>query len=185
MKERYLSSECTDTWKRKTSTPNVPQCDEEWQHYDVAIPHLKYKDIELLFVNGNTQNHLAGGRQIGRIARVAQRYPVNNLLTLNNSAEDRVLLVQPGCRRRGDEELRTGTVWVRRACHSYDTGLVEQNLVGELCRDGIAGATGAIAAWVATLSHKVGQYPMPGQAIVEVLAGQEDEVVHRLGRNIG
>jgi hypothetical protein len=51
----------------------------------------------------------------------------------------------------------------------------------ELRRDGVARAPGPIAFGIAPLDDEVRHDAVKGQAVVEALLGQSDEVLHRLG----
>ena len=116
--------------------------------------------------------------------------------TLNDTAEDDVLVVQPGGLDGADEELRSVGAGAGVG-HGQNTGtgvLLTEVLVLELgAVDGLT-ASSVTAGEVTTLDHELGDDPVEGRAlVVERLAGaasslltsaQAPEVLSGLGDNV-
>src|SRR5439155_4618627 len=105
-------------------------------------------------------------RLVMRVA-VDQRDAVDDVLPLDDLAEDRVLPVEPRARvRSDDEELRAVRIraGVRHGqCTALDSVLVE------LVVEAVAGPAGPVAAWAAALDHEAGDHAMEHPAVVEPL----------------
>ena len=75
------------------------------------------------------------------------------------------------------------------AGHGEDAGRVPKSVVeavlGELAADGIAGASHAVSVGAAALNHEAGDDPVEIKAVVEALLYKADEIVHRVGRDLG
>src|SRR5262249_17062881 len=91
---------------------------------------------------------------------------VDNVLALHHFAEDGVLVVEPGGRSNGDEELAAVGAWsgVR---HRHKTGLVELTPALELVLELIPGSTRSCPERVAPLDHEVGDATMEDGSVVE------------------
>ena len=96
--------------------------------------------------------------------------------SLYQQAEDAMLAVEVRLRPVADEELAavglgSGVGHGQRARDVLELGT---ELVGEL----VARAAAAGAGGVTTLRHEVGDHAVKRRAVIEAVAGQEDEVVH-------
>src|SRR5215216_2535581 len=85
--------------------------------------------------------------------RVAFADGVHDLQALDDLAEDRVPIVEPGCGGVGDKELRTPGVRTRVGHRKHSRLVVPQILV-ELVPDAVARSAGAAPRRVAALYHK-------------------------------
>src|SRR5690554_3356904 len=77
-----------------------------------------------------------------------------------------------------DEELTA--VGVRTGVgHRDDAGIVAERITLELILERIARSPAAGALRVSPLDHKVVDHAVEGHSVIEPLAGEKDEVVHR------
>jgi len=116
--------------------------------------------------------------------RVTLPYCVDHILTLGDLPEDGVLPIQVGRRHMGNEELASIGPWSGIG-HRKGPDLVLVGVAFELVREAVPRSSPAAAFWISALNHEVGDDPMKGGPIVELIPGQEDEVVHRQGRLLG
>src|SRR5690606_26087092 len=93
---------------------------------------------------------------------------VNNVLPLDNLAEDRMLVVEPRCGNVGYEELAAVRVGAGVG-HRERSGTCVTKALVELVRESIAGTAGAVATGVAPLNHEIVDNSMENEAIVERL----------------
>ena len=103
---------------------------------------------------------------------------------LSHFAEDGVFAVEPIGHDVGDEELAAVGAGAGVG-HRERSDLVLVRIAFELVFEAIAGAAAAGAGGVAALDHEVGDDAVEDGAVVEFVAGQEDEVVDGLGRFLG
>ena len=66
-----------------------------------------------------------------------------------------------------------------------DQVVLAEAVGGELAVDLIAGAAHAVAVGAAALDHEAGDDPVEGQAVIEALVSQRDEVVDGVGSLLG
>ena len=89
-----------------------------------------------------------------------------------------------------DEELGAGAVHIVAVSgHGDGTAGVGEGVfhavVGEFALDGLIGAAGAVAVGVAALHHEALHNAVEGQAVIEALVGQLEEVFHGNGSRVG
>lgn len=80
----------------------------------------------------------------------------------------------------GDEKLGSICVWAG-ICHREDAGLRMPELWMKFIPEAIAGSACACSGWIASLSHKIVDYPMENCIVVKPFVSQEDEVVDCYG----
>ena len=110
---------------------------------------------------------------------------VGALHAIGHLAERGVLAVQMGCSGNHDEELASGGVGVAGPGHGQHAPLVDQVVFkavgGKLALDAVARTSGTGALGIAALDHEAGNAAVEGQAVIEALLNEGNEVVHRVG----
>ena len=92
-----------------------------------------------------------------------------------------MLAIQPVGRDVGDEEL--AAIGVRAGIgHGQRADLVAIGIALGLVLELVAGAAAAAGRRVAALNHEILDDAMELRAVIKAFAGQEYEIVHRLGR---
>src|SRR5690606_32078162 len=103
---------------------------------------------------------------------VATLYLVNNILPLDNPAEDSVLAIKPGSFDVRNEELAAVRVGAGVG-HRQNAGAAVLQAWIELVRKAVPGSTGAGAERVSTLDHEIGNYPVKCQPVEKGLPGAD------------
>ena len=140
--------------------------------------------------------HPDGCHDHGLLGHIVHHVPLDtgnvngHILTLGDLAEGGVLAVQMRSRSHHHKELAAGGVGCHGAGHGQHAGLVNQVILaeavaGELAVDLIAGAAHAVSVGAAALDHEAGDDPVEGQAVIEALVSQRDEVVDGVGSLLG
>jgi len=77
-----------------------------------------------------------------------------------------------------DEELTAIGI---RPCvgHRNDTGIVSQRVAFYFVLELVTGTASASACGVSALNHKVADYAVKGNTVIEAFSGQKDEVIDR------
>src|SRR6202035_111235 len=104
---------------------------------------------------------------------VARLDAVEHLLAGDHLPEDRVAAVEMRLGREGEEELAAAGVRAGERHADPPAGVAPAI---DLVADGVARAAEAVAAGIAALHHEVGNDAMEGEAVVEALAGEVEEV---------
>ena len=95
-----------------------------------------------------------------------------------------MVAVQPGRFGKGDKELTA--VRVRPGVrHRQKAGAVELQAGNNLILELVAGPAGAASGWIARLGHEILQHAMKVRVVVEAIAGQKDEIIHRCRGLVG
>src|SRR3954466_11517195 len=115
----------------------------------------------------------AGGHALDRVDVL---HPVRDL------PEHRVLPVEPGSFRRGDDE-ELAAVRVRPGVRHRERA-PDDLVVVDLVLERVAGAAGAGAERAAALDHEVLDHAVEDHAVVEAVARQLAEVLHGLRRGV-
>src|SRR4030095_4552767 len=114
-----------------------------------------------------------------RLHLVALLDVVHDVHARGDLAEHGVLAVEEVGSREGDVELAPRRVRILAAGHGHHSA--HMLVLVELGLDLVTGPARAVALGIATLHHEAGLDPVKGEAVVEALLGQGDEVLHRLG----
>ena len=125
--------------------------------------------------------HYCGGLDdLHRLHLVADLDAVHHLHPGGDDAEHRVVAVEEGRGLEADVELAARGVGALRARHGHRAADVL--LLVELGLDLVAGPAGAVALRIAALGDEARLHAVEGEAVVEALLGEGDEVLDRLGR---
>src|SRR5712692_9206539 len=114
---------------------------------------------------------------------VAHLDTIHHVHALRHDAEDRVLTVEVRLRLEADVELAARRVRLLRARHRH--GAADVLLLVELGLDGVAGPARTVALGITALDDEARFHAMEGEAVVEALLRELEEVLDGLRRVLG
>ena len=111
--------------------------------------------------------------------KISRTNVIDNIYTLNNPTKAGVNAVEVLSVHTvvADEKLRTTGV-LTPVGHRKHTPIVVLTLGVGLARNRVAGTTRTIADGATTLNHKVGNYTVESEAVVEPRSGKFDKVIY-------
>src|SRR3989442_7832057 len=144
----------------------------------IAGAPLPSTTVPFLISSDQAMRSPGGLDDLHRLHLVALLDLVHHVHPRGDLAEHGVLAVEEMGGGERDVELAPGGIGTLASRHGEHAPHVL--LLVELRLDRIARAAHAGALWIAALNDEAGLHPVEGEAVVEALLGQRDEVLHRL-----
>src|SRR5579859_254520 len=149
-----------------------------------AYPQAAKRPATIRARRGRLARLISAGRYVDALDLVALLHLLDHVHAGGDHSEVVVHATGREVGRIADEDEELGAVHARLVRGHSDRGCQPRRRVG-LVGERVAGPAGAVALGVAALDHEVGYHAMEGQAVVEVVLGEIDEVVHGHRRGLG